>query len=147
MPRGEIAICYFDTSFTTKLYVSEKQSEEAVDLAASLASEVAISTLIDLEMASMIFRQMESERANRIYAIYEANRRSGAYDVLSIDDAVLLRARRLAEVYGGSLKLKSLDILHLATALHYGVTAMAVYDNKLRTGAEAMGLKVVPERS
>ena len=140
-------ICYFDTSFMTKLYVSESDSGEAVDIAGSLAGEAAISTLIDLEMTSMIFRQMESERAKRIYAIYEANRRSGAYDVLSIDDAVLLRASRLAEVYGSSLKLKSLDIIHLATALHYGVTAMAVYDNKLRAGAEAMGLKVFPERS
>ncbi len=66
------------------------------------------------------------------------------YQELHLDDAVMIRALQLAEA---GLRLKSLDNIQLATALHYGASAMAVYDGELRIAAETMGLKVWPERS
>jgi predicted nucleic acid-binding protein len=137
-------ICYFDTSFMAKLYLPEAESGEAVALAAGLAGDVAISTLVDVEMASLLFRQLKPERARGVYAIYLRNRRAGVYKVLRIDDAVMVRARELA---AAGLRLKSLDTIQLATALHYGANAMAVYDGELRTTASGMGLRVFPERS
>jgi predicted nucleic acid-binding protein len=53
----------------------------------------------------------------------------------------------LAEHYSGRYKLRSLDILHLATAMRHGVTSIGTFDKRLATGAEAVGLKVFPVSS
>ncbi len=137
-------ICFFDTSFVTKLYTSERGSAEALDLAERIASDAAVSTLTDVEMASSLFRQRPAAQAADVYLNYRRNRREGMYQELHVDDAVMVRAAQLAQA---GLKLKSLDNIQLATALHYGASAMAVYDGELRIAAETMGLKVWPERS
>ncbi len=56
-------------------------------------------------------------------------------------------AQMIAEQYSGPYKLRSLDILHLATALHYKVDSIATFDKKLAAVAAAFGLEVLPPRS
>ncbi len=137
-------ICFFDTSFVMKLYTFERGSAEALELAGRIANDAAVSTLTDVEMASSLFRQRPPAQAAEIYSNYWRNRREGMYQELRLDDAVMLGALQLA---AAGRRLKSLDTIQLATALHYGANAMAVYDGELRVAAEAMGLKVLPERS
>jgi len=63
---------------------------------------------------------------------------------VSLDDAVYLQAERLAELYTTTLKLRSLDLLHLATAMRYGVSALGSFDQRLRAAAQALGLALLP---
>jgi predicted nucleic acid-binding protein len=138
-----IVICYFDTSFLAKLYLAEPESDEAFALSAEVANDAAVSLFTDVEMASLLFRRVPA-KAVAIHAAYRSNRVSGMYRELSVGNAVLIRARQLAE---SGVGLKSLDMIQLATAVHHGVPMMAVYDKELRKAAAGMGLKVLPERS
>ena len=53
--------------------------------------------------------------------------------------AVLTRARRI-----GPQTLRSLDAIHLASAITLGVTEMLTFDRRLAQAAESLGVKAIP---
>ncbi len=55
-------------------------------------------------------------------------------------------AEHIALQYGGLYMLRSLDVLHLATALDTGVNTFATYDGRLATAASKLGLSVLGAR-
>jgi predicted nucleic acid-binding protein len=57
---------------------------------------------------------------------------------VTVSDDVIESARRLA-----SSRLRTLDALHLATALHVGARRMLTYDHRLIEAASAEGLRVL----
>jgi predicted nucleic acid-binding protein len=68
----------------------------------------------------------------------------GLFQEFPITDEVYLLARTLAERHAGAFLLRSIDIIHLATALHHGATGMATFDDRLAKAASALGLQVFP---
>ncbi|WP_311733206.1 PIN domain-containing protein [Granulicella mallensis] len=81
-------------------------------------------------------------QAQGIYDKYRRNRGSGLFQEFPVNDMIYLSARTLAERHAAAFLLRSIDILHLATALHHGATGMATFDNKLAKAAAALGLQV-----
>ena len=55
-----------------------------------------------------------------------------------LDDIVLRRARRI-----GSSELRTLDAIHLASAMAVGADSIITYDERLASGARALGLAVL----
>jgi uncharacterized protein len=83
--------------------------------------------------------------------VWRAIRRAGVDDVepvarvamsgiaeLPLDDLVLMRSRRL-----GPPDLRSLDAVHLASALVAGAEVMITYDDRLRGAADTIGMAVL----
>lgn len=137
-------ITYIDTSFLIKAYVPEKESPEVAGIVAGLRGDGAISRLIDVEMASALHRKLSVQDVGKVYGDYQQDRRANTYKEFGIDNRVFELAKTLAERHAGRFQLRSLDIIHLAVALHYGIGAFATYDVRLAAAVVALGLRRLP---
>lgn len=123
---------YADASALAKLFVHEPESAA---LAAAIHAESTVVT-------SAITR-IEVTRVLRISSL-EDDVEQSTDDVLAgcilvdVDDAIIRSAARLT-----SFGLKTLDSIHLATALSVGPDAMLVYDKRLAREAKRVGLAVL----
>ena len=120
---------YFDSSAILKLSKSEPESLALVDYLENAAVEVSTSVLAEVEVTRNLRRyQLDSEHAI-----------TGFY-MLALDDEV----RRKAVEVGGAM-LRSLDAIHVATALAIGDrdVQFVTYDDRQADAARAAGLKVV----
>jgi len=142
MPEG----CYLDSSFLLKAYVQETNSADVVRYLQYETGPLLISLLTDVEVVSSHFRKLQPAEARMLLAAYRSNRASGAFQVVPLTEGVYGLAQSLAERYSGKILLRSLDLLHLATALEHGAASLATYDEKLRSASEASGLAVVGAR-
>jgi predicted nucleic acid-binding protein len=70
---------------------------------------------------------------------------SGRFEIAAIDCAtVLARALVLTHKYTASLGARTLDLIHIATALELGASDFLSLDNRQRQAASAEGLNVLP---
>jgi len=121
---------YLDTSAFLKLLVAEDESE---DLRAAVAdADLWSSTLLDIE----------AHRAARRLGV-DRSRVTEAIEVVTLvfpAETTFATARTV-----GPDTLRTLDALHLATALELGadLEAVVTYDARLAAGCEALELSVV----
>ena len=137
-------ITYLDTSFLIKAYVPEAESAQVASIIAGLQGDGAISRLTDVEMASALHRRLSPQDVSNIYRDYWQDRGTNTFQELEIDTRVFELAKTLAERHANQFQLRSLDILHLAVALHHGIGTFATYDHRLATAAVALGLQRLP---
>lgn len=133
-----MSIVYVDTSALLKRVVVEAESSA---VRALLRSRDAAGDLL----AASAITWLE---------VWRALRRAGLRDVrpasesalsgiaeLPLDDEMLERARRV-----GSHDLRSLDAIHLASAVAVGADELVTYDERLARSAEAIGILTVTPR-
>jgi uncharacterized protein len=128
---GEVA--YLDTSAAVKLIVREPETS-------ALRTELA---KWSRRMSSALLRVELIRTAKRVglpAVIEVANARVDDLDLIRIDDALLNNAAHL-----GPDTLRSLDAIHLATAVSLGsdLGAVITYDQRMSEGAIALGLPVL----
>lgn len=124
---------YLDASAIVKLVAPEPESAA---LLAYLRSEpdVVSSALAKVEVLRAVRRLQHSQRlAQRAEAVLDT------IALVAIDDAILARAADQAPT-----TLRSLDAIHLATALHVreDLDSMIAYDERLAAAAREAGLNV-----
>lgn len=130
--RGELL--YLDSSALVKLVLAEAESGALFKILAAWPDRVS-SELARVEVVRATRRASADpgveERAGQVLA---------SLHLLKIDTDILGRAARL-----GPPTLRSLDAIHLASALSLGddLGAMAVYDSGLAAAAAAVGMKVL----
>jgi len=145
MPVDRSAWAYFDTSVLVKCYVAEHGTPEAVSLIGRHG--VLSSTLAPIELASAL-RSLEvrggltRRQRERALARFRADR--SHWTLLLPDSSVLARAEALV----GTEPVKTLDALHLASALVLQAemnvrSPFITADMQQRRAAEALGLEVV----
>lgn len=140
---------YLDTSFLLKAYVFEAESDEVLDWMREHRRRLVISPLSDVEVITALNREFARSAVVAMRAIdsYREDLALGLFRRLEIDAEVFAKAENIAEHESAKYGLRSLDILHLATALRHEVESITTFDIRLRKGAAGMGLKVFPERS
>ena len=115
-----------------KLVVEERESEALRELLRQDADQLA-SALVEVEVVRAVQRAVPDlvPRAEQVVA---------QIAVLEVSEPIRMRARRLELV-----TLRSLDALHLATALEVGeeLDAVVTYDARLADAGKALGLRVV----
>jgi predicted nucleic acid-binding protein len=120
---------YFDSSAIMKLTGAEAESEALIDYLQDMPVEVSTSVLAQVEVLRTLRKQaVESDEAT-----------NGFY-LLAFDEEV----RRQAIIVGHET-LRSLDAIHIATALAIGNRDLhfVTYDNRQAEAARSVGLKVV----
>ncbi len=84
---------------------------------------------------------IEATRAVRLAdpeQVSEADILLASCSLIAVSDVIIRIARTLA-----SIRIRTLDAIHLATAMHVGADAIAVYDSRLAVAATEMGLHVL----
>lgn len=139
-----MAIVYFDSSAFVKLIVHEDGSDLASELwdgcDAAVSSRLAYPEVrAALAAAGRAHRltKDDQQRAEDAWEDFWAATR-----VVELTDSIALHAGALANLHA----LRGADAVHLASVLAIGVdvTVFAVWDQRLRAGAEATGLTRVP---
>jgi predicted nucleic acid-binding protein len=146
---------YPDTSFLCALYVAQSTSAKALAFMQSQPTSLISTSLLFYEFRQSVQFQVfrHSKDATQGYpmsvaqtalSILQANISAGVYRQGQVDWADVHKiAERLAfkhTVKGGH---RSFDVLHVASALHLGVTEFLTFDGNQKKLAEAEGL-VVP---
>jgi uncharacterized protein len=139
-----LTIVYFDSSAFVKLLVEEDGS----DLAAALwdgCDAVVASRLGYPEVCAALAaagRSLRLDPNDQRQAEAAWNDYWSAVRAVELTDAIATSAGRLAAGYG----LRGGDAVHLASVLAVGVqhTVLAAWDERLRAGAEAAGVRVAP---
>lgn len=149
-------IHYADTSFLCSFYRRQEHTPIAIALRASLKEPLHFTSLLEFEFLQAIELQVwlhskdkgkgySRSAANRMIADWEADVATGINRLVSFDmDAVL----RLSRVLSGQTTAKgghrTLDIFHVATAVHLGASRFLTFDARQKALAIHAGL-VVPE--
>jgi uncharacterized protein len=142
---GWVEPIYLDSSALIKLFVSEAGSG-ALNLAILGAQDVIIADLTLTEMSSAMGRLTREGRITRAAArIFhqKATELSRSYRRLELTPPIHRRAERLL-LTSTKVPLRTLDALHIASALDADVATMVSYDARLREASELHGLFVAP---
>jgi predicted nucleic acid-binding protein len=146
---------YPDTSFLCALYRSQVNSPRAATYFQSMPGPLQVTTLLLFEFRQAIRFQICLHRHNphkgypkpegkKMLADLNSDLKSGAVTVIPGPwPQVHGAAERLSALYTEASGHRSMDILHVATAIELGVREFLTFDTKQKMLAESEGL-VVP---
>lgn len=135
---------YLDSSALVKLLVPDEDSD-ALNAALAGLTEVIVSDLAVTELASALGRRTRERRISTVQAgrlHREAAKLRNASRRAELTPPVHRRAERL--MLSLAVPLRTLDALHLASALDADAATIVTFDVRLRDAAVSQGLLVVP---
>lgn len=135
---------YADTSFLVSLYLADSHSAAAARVMDSKPT-VFLTPLGELELTNAlelgVFREeVEAWQAKLAQAAFRQDVASGIYPVKPMPPTVYEDATRMARTRSPRLGTRTLDILHVASALALGARAFYTFDERQRKLARAEGL-------
>ena len=143
---------YWDTSCVLPLYVPEAASDELAERVASEAGALASSYILRFEPVFALQGKVErgeiaGQAALKVHRKFLHDLIAGRFMLVPLGEDVALAADKLstdlAKRAPGAL-VRTLDGIHLATALHLGCKEIFTSDKRMKQLAEVVGLKVRP---
>ena len=120
---------YLDTCALTKLIQPEPETDALYEWLVGRPEARMASVLVEVELVRVVRRVMPAALPAALLLL-------GGLDIMPLDHQVVARAQQLVDP-----GLRSLDAIHLATALEVGeISAFVTYDQRLLKAAEAHGL-------
>lgn len=144
---------YCDTSFLASLYLLDDQSSNSKKWIESVDLPLPLTSLGKLELMGAIeqriFRkQLSLVEAERCYALIKKNLEMGFYQEFLLDPEVYEKALQIVRQQTAIIGCRTLDVLHVASALSLGISCFVTYDLRQKILAEAVGLSaVIPSRA
>lgn len=143
---------YWDTSCVLKLYTSEADSPKLLELVELSPKPIILSALVRVELAYAFFRkervgQIRKGGGTALLARFDLDEAKGRFRTIALGNEVLRRSEvvgRACEKGGRGILLRTLDGLHLGTAIHCGCNTIVTTDERMRAGAKKMGRRVLP---
>ncbi len=147
--------CFPDTSFLCALYRTQVNSTRADHFMAGLNGTLGVSSLLLLEFRQSVRLQIclhlndrtkgfPQTEGQQMLNDLQIDLNAGLLTTIPVDwAAVHQRAEALSSAHTLALGHRLTDILHVATARHFGVTEFLTFDGNQKKLAEAEGL-VVP---
>lgn len=138
---------YFDSSLLVKLYHSEPGSRDATQLALSNRS-ISLSFIAEMELKNTLHalcgrKVFSPDKLLDALRCIEQDMENGRLQKLQVDpNAVEQLALKLSKEFTVSILSRSLDILHVASALVAREARFATCDQRQAKLAEAAGLDV-----
>ncbi len=151
-PTGTEAMDYWDTSALVKLYAPESDSEYFIQRIARQAAPIMTSAIAETEMAATLVRKelagaLPRGGSSRALAEFRSDSRSGAIILIPYGAQIASETERIARLAAESmppLLIRSLDLIHAASASLLGADAFVGSDKRLRDLASLLGLRLVP---
>lgn len=139
-----------DSSLIVALYLPEPNSALADAACKALPPPLRLSEWHRVEIANAFERAARNGRitaaqAAQLWQDFTADIASGRFEIVAVDHAAMLaRALALAQKHTAPLGTRTLDLIHIATALEIGAVDFLSLDNRQRQAANAEGLNVLP---
>lgn len=138
---------YADTSFLVSLYSPDIHSASAAAIVARSAASVLLTPLGELELLNAlelrIFRKEASAgEVRQARACLQQHIADGFFSLEAMPDTVYERARQISRRRSATLGLRTLDILHVASAILLDGARFLTFDQRQERLARAEGLRV-----
>lgn len=142
---------YWDSATLVKVYFSEPDSQTFRDFLVR-SGKVRTSELARLELLSALSRKERSGDlvvggADALFQRFLLDASAGAITALPVGTDVLQEATRLirtAHAATPPVMIRTLDVLHVATAVASGCTTLVATDARMRAVATLAGLQLFP---
>ena len=140
---------YLDTGLLLKIYVSEPDSAKVLALSQSLTGPIVLTRFQRAELVNALRckeGRLEMTAADVAKALVDmrADLRSGFLVLREPDwNRVFAGTVRLSTAHAAKTLCRTLDAIHVATALHLGAREFATTDKRQSALATAAGLKVL----
>ena len=142
---------FWDTSSLLKLYAREPDSDAYLELLRNVAEPIAVSELAIVELHYALWRkemndELKSGAAARLLKKFRSDIGQGRVIVIPSGSTLTEKAvevgrtcnRRKPPVF-----LRTLDGLHLATAITAKATGVVTTDQRMRAAAQLLGLSLI----
>lgn len=136
---------YADTSVLVSLYIPDSHSAEAERRIGS-SPRLWLTPLHRAEWAHAIERhvfqrELSAREAERLHKDFERDRAAGIWSEISLPDMAFETCIRLARRHAARLGNRTLDALHVASALELKAERFWTFDDRQAKLARAEGLK------
>lgn len=143
---------YWDTSALLKLYVAERDSPYFVRFLATAGERIFTSVIGATEMLCALYRKEQAGDlhlggAQALLREFSADVNSGKIVTIPYGEDVVAEAEKLVRLVFGQhplVMLRSLDAIHVASALAGKAKVVVSTDARLRHVASLLPLKVLP---
>jgi predicted nucleic acid-binding protein len=139
-----------DSSFIVALYLNEPDSTRADATCSSVAPPLLLTDWHRVEIANAFQRAVKTARitaaqAKQLWQEFNADIEVGRFEIIHADhSAILERTLTLTEKHTATLGTRSLDLIHVATALEIQAADFLSFDDRQRKAAEVEALNVMP---
>lgn len=136
---------YVDTSFFVSLYVPDRHSKEA-HLRLAERPKIWLTPLHQAEWAHAVSqhvfqRKISARESQQVYKHFEHDRKINLWVEVALPEMVFETCVRLARRHVARLGVRTLDTLHVASALELNAQRFWTFDARQGKLAEAEGLK------
>ncbi len=133
---------YADTSFLVSLYTPDANSRAAAELMRTAKLPVLITALGELELTNAlrlrIFRrELSSAQVKAAAALFRKDIETGIFTVAAMPPSTFESAKRISLRHTSQLGARTLDILHVASAISLHVDTLYTFDKAQRRLAQA----------
>jgi predicted nucleic acid-binding protein len=141
---------YFDSAIILKLYVREANSQDAVTLVGAQSAPYLLTPWQEIEVKTAMrlkaFREeITATELETSLDAFEEDIRSGRWQVPAYDQArVWESTRELSARYAAKSGCRTLDLIHMATALAIRAKVFVTFDARQKQVARLEGLSVKP---
>ena len=141
---------YADTSVLASLSMNDFHSGRAVELVSKRRENLVFTDLLRVEVGNAIRLavapgRMNEDEATISRARVEAFESEGAWIFCEVDwKRVFRRSIGLSLSHSAEIRNRTLDILHVSSAMEMGVREFWTFDKKQKALAEGVGLRVNP---
>jgi predicted nucleic acid-binding protein len=136
---------YADTSFLVSLYILDTNSPEAALRMQRMPLPVIVTPFGELEFATalqlrLFRRELPAAKTRAAFAAFRDDIAAGILAMTPMSDEVYAEARRLAQKWTKKVGTRTLDIIHVASALVLGAKIFHTFDERQRRLAKAVKL-------
>ena len=142
---------YWDTSAILKLYVRERDSDYFLNLVARAEEQFLTSAIASMELLCALERKerngdLKSGGANAAFERFLNDTRRGRIVEIPYGRDVLEEARKLfGYVSDRRILIRSLDMIHIASAIAVKAKSVVATDSRLRQVASLASVKLLPD--
>lgn len=136
---------YADTSFLVSLYILDANSAQAADRMQRMQLPVIVTQFSELELINalqlrLFRRELPPAKIRAAYATFREDVAGGILSFIPTSDAIYTEARRISRRWTRTLGTRTLDVIHVASALVLRADAFHTFDERQRKLARAVKL-------
>ena len=140
---------YADTSFLASLYVPDANSASAIASMKRLSLPVLLTPLTQVELMNafslrILRKELTSSKVDATRALVRADIDSGVLWIAPFGSTIFERARQMTAKQTPRLGTRTLDLLHVASALVLRADTFCTFDQRQASLASAEGLRLQP---
>lgn len=138
---------YTESSFLISLYSPDSHTAAAAAAMSTVRGPVIVTALVEFEVINALqqrvfWKQVTTLESRKSTEDFKGDLRNRVLQFEGLPESMFARARQIAERTTASLGTRSIDLLHVACALELGAAWLYSFDERQRTLAHAMRLKV-----